>query len=776
MTEQSLFDLIRTKISWRRAGRVLLAAAGLYLLGTGTYSGLLGAGGFPVFRVVLGAAALIAAFCLRMPMEEENKLAGHIVTKADSPPERTRLGILHRHFANGNRWAAVPAAFLLAIVGSWCFQKFVALVWPGMLLSATALFLFIRSLRREGIGLPSGPRETVPGEGDVKPPVRWKAAAAAAGLSAATFMTLSENRFTFTGGTLWAIGVAAWVAALWEGPICPPLRKPAAFLTRWLREGMRFCLKPKHLLVLGMIAMVAVFRFAALDSVPGEMTSDHVEDLLVVNRILSDGDRPIFEPGVGGRETLGFYITALAVHVSPAALTHSTLKILGALEGLVALFFIFLLAREITDDRVGGFFAMFLAGIAWWPNVLGRLGTHATLGTCFSALALWLMIRALNRGSRNAALLSGLVTGVGLYGHTSAWVVPVACTMALLLYGVSGRDIHAGRRAAAYWVISTIAALAVFVPMLRYHLDHRHDLAFRIGGRVYGGLGNETPLPMGRLLRNVWNSLSMFHWSSDGAWIASPPGQPAVDWITAALLILGMGFLVFRYWRFRDWLDLFLPLSVPVLLLPSTLALAFGGRENPSLQRSSAAVPIVFAVAGLALLVLLDEWRRTGLHLPEGLAGLSIAAIALSASALANWQIVFGDYARNYSRAAQNASGIGRVVGNFAESVGSYETAFVKSYPHWADVRAVGIYAGKFGWEQSICDTCRFRDVQGMRNDPRARLFIVHPQDLAFAAALRETFPEGSLSEFEAPEPRHSFLVFFVPGRPGIEDRHRMLR
>ena len=149
---------------------------------------------------------------------------------------------------------------------------------------------------------------------------------------------------------------------------------------------------------------------------------------------------------------------------------------------------------------------------------------------------------------------------------------------------------------------------------------------------------------------------------------------------------------------------------------------------------------------------------------------------ALAVSASANWRIVFGDYDRNYTRSAQNASGIGRVVSAFAHSVGSYETVFVKSYPHWADTRAVGIYAGRFGWEQAICDTCVLRDARALKDERRPKLFIVHPADLSFLQQLQETYPDGSLRTHAAEEPHHGFLCYFVPGQLGATGPPALLR
>jgi hypothetical protein len=196
------------------------------------------------------------------------------------------------------------------------------------------------------------------------------------------------------------------------------------------------------------------------------------------------------------------------------------------------------------------------------------------------------------------------------------------------------------------------------------------------------------------------------------------------------------------------------------------LALSFGGRENPSLQRSSAAIPLVFVLVGVALSYLLRACRRPDSGRLARACGTLLTIAALAVSASANWRILFRDYGHNYARAAQNASGIGQAVSAFAQSVGSYETVFMKSYPHWADTRAVGIYAGRFGWEQAICDTCALRDASSLKIEGRAKLFIVHPEDRSFLEQLRETYPNGSLRIHAAAEVHHGFLCYFVPGQP----------
>jgi hypothetical protein len=72
--------------------------------------------------------------------------------------------------------------------------------------------------------------------------------------------------------------------------------------------------------------------------------------------------------------------------------------------------------------------------------------------------------------------------------------------------------------------------------------------------------------------------------------------------VSAALFYLGMGLLLLRYLRQRNWEDLFLLLAVPMLMLPSILSLAYPA-ENPAPNRAGGALVPVFVIVGLCLVV-----------------------------------------------------------------------------------------------------------------------------------------------------------------------------
>ncbi len=95
-------------------------------------------------------------------------------------------------------------------------------------------------------------------------------------------------------------------------------------------------------------------------------------------------------------------------------------------------------------------------------------------------------------------------------------------------------------------------------------------------------------------------------WDNGGIWVHSIPTRPALGVVSAASYFIGLVMLLVRYIRKRNWLDLTLIISVPLLMLPSILSLAFP-EENPSLNRTGGAYIVIFLIAGLGLESIFDR-------------------------------------------------------------------------------------------------------------------------------------------------------------------------
>ncbi len=360
------------------------------------------------------------------------------------------------------------------------------------------------------------------------------------------------------------------------------------------------------LLLIAATTLVFFFRFYQTASVPSEPFSDHAEKIFDVYDV-SIGETRIFFPRNTGREAFQMYWTLLVAKLFGTGLSFLSLKLGTAILGFLTLPFVYLLGKEIGGRRVG-LIAFVLTGIAYWPNVISRVGLRFPLYPLFAAPTLFFLIRGLRTRNRNDFLLSGLFLGLGLHGYSPMRIVPFVVVAAFVLYWLHSQSKGARRDIPVWLTMLGLTSLFVFLPLLRYWVDHPAEFGFRAISRL-SGTEQALPGPAYEIfLSNVWNALRMFNLDDGEIWVHSVPHRPALDVITAALFALGVILVLVRYARHRHWLDLFLLVSIPLLQLPSSLSLAFPG-ENPALNRAGAAYIPAFIIGAMALDGLLTSFR-----------------------------------------------------------------------------------------------------------------------------------------------------------------------
>lgn len=568
------------------------------------------------------------------------------------------------------------------------------------------------------------------------------------------FAMFGGNRFTQENVAFWLAGLALLLALLWQRR-----PTPAGWISRiiqQLRKGAwSLTVNPWRLLVLGAIAIVVFFRVYRLEQVPPEMVSDHAEKLLDIYELIEGNTRIFFERNTG-REALQMYLTAAIIQLFNTGYTHLSLKIGTVLAGLLALPYLFLLGKEIANRRVG-LLAFVLAGIAYWPNVISRVGLRFPFYPLFVAPVLYYLVRGLRTMNRNDFLLAGLFLGIGLHGYTPIRILPFLIVAAIILFWLHTRQ-GSHRQVLVGLSLIALVSLLVFLPLLRYSLENPELFAYRSFTRL-GSIEQPLPGPAWQLfLGNLWRALTMFAWDDGEIWVNSVTHRPALDVVTAALFYLGVALVAFRYVRRRNWLDIFLLFSVPMLLMPSILSLAFPA-ENPALNRMAGAIVPVFILAALALDSLLSALQK-GLSGWSGPASAAvIAGFLLFWSANQNYDLVFNQYQQVFRLSSWNTSEMGRVIKDFAGSFGAPDTAWVVAFPHWVDTRLVGMHAGFPTRDYAIWP----ENLASTQSEPRAKLFLIKPEDEAGQQALREIYPLGVLQTYSSKVEGHDFYIYFVP-------------
>ncbi len=558
--------------------------------------------------------------------------------------------------------------------------------------------------------------------------------------------------FSFGGGKFDIINITLWVSSL--GFLVYSLWLKNIKITTGSDTDERRRKLIWSVVMVGVFAVAIFFRLYRTDSIPVEPFSDHAEKILDVYEI-TQGDYSIFFPRNTGREALQMYWTVLVANLFGTGLSYLSLKLGTALLGILTLPYIYLLGKEFGNERVG-LFALFLFGIAYWPNVISRIGLRFPLYPLFAAPTLLYLIRGLRTGNRNDFILSGIFLGVGLHGYSPFRIMPILIVVAFGIYFLHAQS-KANRQQGFLWfVIIVITSLFVFMPLLRYWMEHPDQFGYRAFSRL-GSVETVLPGPAWQIfLSNLYRGLLMFNWDDGEIWVNSLPHRPALDIVTGALFVIGIVLLIVRYARQRDWRDMVLLVSIPVLLMPSILSLAFPS-ENPALNRAGGGAVAAILVSALALDGLLaglsnaSSGRR--LFIAYGLTG-----ILLVTSALQNYDLVFNKFDKNFRAGAWNTSEMGRVISDFRDSYGQTDTFWIVPFPYWVDTRLPGVWAGipnrDFAlWPENFSQTV---------NLPAPKMFLFWPEDLQAENALKELYPDGALTRYTSTFAGKDFMMFFV--------------
>lgn len=585
--------------------------------------------------------------------------------------------------------------------------------------------------------------------------------------------TSPENTFTAVGAALWIAAIVLYLRAVAERPS----GWDVGAVGRWLRRPeVRVVFGREALVVAAVLAVAAVYRFHDLALVPRAMTSDHVEKLIDIHELTGGQARAFFWRNTG-RELFQFYWTALFVWLGGLPVSFLTQKIAMATLSVIAVTFTYGLGRRVAGPAVGAAAALALA-LCPWDVQITRVALRYELSAVFAGLSLWLLVRALQLGTRNSWLACGAAMAVGLHGYTGFRPILLAA-LALVALRL-GYDAAARRRSgvaapAGLWrvlaghVVATAGlGLLLLAPLLRYAVDQPGLFLERALTRTTGVEQALANPPFVQFAINMRQALLMFNVLGDSAWLVNPAGRVALETAGAALFLLGV---VTAAWRARrgDWRGAALLATVPLMLTAAAMALAFPN-EVPHLARSAGALP---AVAVLVALPLGEIARRY-----QGAAGRTgrIAALVVAAALFVwmgrnTWQRYYDEYRPQYNGSTHNTFEGAEVARGFIALGGDLDHVYLVGWSDGWDYRAIGVELGDFDyagllWGREADGSDAVDQAAAHVDDPAAKLYIVAgPRTEANVDALRTLFPAAVVVAHPRRDVGEAFTTVYVPAR-----------
>jgi hypothetical protein len=274
-----------------------------------------------------------------------------------------------------------------------------------------------------------------------------------------------------------------------------------------------------------------------------------------------------------------------------------------------------------------------------------------------------------------------------------------------------------------------------------------------------------------QFMTNLRNGLLMFNATSD-SWFHSPANRPALETIGGVLVVLGAMTALWR-WRHGDWRTGSLVLMVPILILSSVMALAFP-EENPSLTRASGALVPVVCLAALPIVFIGGRLRRAW---PTGgpAAYFGLAAVLFGVMASNTNTRYFAEYGELYARSSHRTSDMADVIGHFLQFGGDLSRAYIVSWPHGPDYRAVAALVGDLDWNGNLWDDASDGERSALQaerlghaGDPVRKIYIVGgPYAAENLEELARLYPNAIVTHHPSRFEGKDFWSVFVAERSG---------
>jgi 4-amino-4-deoxy-L-arabinose transferase-like glycosyltransferase len=386
---------------------------------------------------------------------------------------------------------------------------------------------------------------------------------------------------------LWVLGIVLVMAAFFDFGW---LRDRRGELASTIRGHM-----PEIFGVAMVVLAAAVFRFADLEHIPGNLGGDEgtwgAEGLALLEGRFGNP----FATGWFGFQNMSFIPWGLSAKIFGNSV--AALRLPSALIGTAAVLAVYLLGRELWGRRTAAVGAVLLA-FGHFHIHYSRLAVNNIFDTLVAASAFWLLVLGLRTRRTGPMVAAGVILGLGWYGYLGARLAGI-----IAVVYVGWRALVERGFLRVHWrriLVVGVSALVVIVPLLMLYIDEPELLTSRtnqVGIFSSGWLERELEITGDGtakiLAEQARESVLGFHYTLDRVfWYF--PGVPLLDFVGAVLLVIGLG------WAVAGWRDH----RHMLLLLWFWLAVFFGWflTENPpSSMRLIIAAPAIALLAAAGL-------------------------------------------------------------------------------------------------------------------------------------------------------------------------------
>ncbi len=300
-------------------------------------------------------------------------------------------------------------------------------------------------------------------------------------------------------------------------------------------------------LLVGVLIIATFLRFYHFSTIPPGLYPDEAMDGNNAVEVAQTGHFQVFYPEDNGREGLYVNIIALFLKVWPVY-EPWVVRLPAAVAGVLTVLGLYLLAAELFGYEIG-LLAAFLLATSFWHINFSRIGFRAILSPLLLTWALYLLIRAVRKGSTPRsprsdepppsspwyispymyAVLAGIIYGLGFYTYIAYRITPF---LFLLFIPYFRKNPGFWKRVAVFILLTFIVA----APIGYFFLKNPSDFF----GRTSEISVTNAQSPAKEFAINFGKTMLEFNVHGDTNWRQNISGAPELFWPVGILFLLGI--------------------------------------------------------------------------------------------------------------------------------------------------------------------------------------------------------------------------------------------
>ncbi len=363
-------------------------------------------------------------------------------------------------------------------------------------------------------------------------------------------------------------------------------------------------MKSRILIFLLIILVIAsFFRLWQLSSIPPGLFPDEAINANQGWTALETNNYKVFYPENHGRE--GLFINLLGLSFYAFGVSLFSLKIVSAIFGILAVIGIFLLTKEIINEKgkeVIALLSAFFLATSFWHTNFSRIAFRAILVPFVLTFSFYFLFKGFRTKKLYNFVLAGVFYGIGFHTYISFRLSVLLLGVILLCWFL----IYLKKKELKKFILLTLSFLIftsiVASPIAFYFLQNPQDF-----------IGRATPISVFAQENSIkafaissFGHLGMFNFYGDPNWRHNSATSPMLPWFLGILFLVGVAFSIKKFFfsiKNRDLFQLKNYLLIIgwffIMLLPGMLT--FEG--IPHALRVIGVIPIIY------IFVALGSWQ-----------------------------------------------------------------------------------------------------------------------------------------------------------------------